>query len=239
MKLEEMLTAAGVSFTTVGKLEYCCGTFGFYRGHDDMGSIKPRFLEMASRVQPKRIITNCGHCYNAMSDMANILDSPVEKPVVRHAAEELLELNIDKRLDFAHLGNNFTIHDSCNFRTLHDEHGPLRSFLRRIGSIHEMLSHGKRSKCCGDVSRYYAPDHIDEDNRKVKIREFVSSGADNMVTVCAGCYENFYQNPQLKVIDLIDIAFEAFAVARAEDLAEEQRHDIKWINMAPVIEGEG
>ncbi len=233
MRLEEMLSAAGVKFTTVGKLEYCCGSFGFYRGHNDMASIKPRLLDMAKTVKPTRIITNCGHCYNSMIDLVGILD---DRPQVRHAAEELLELSISQRLDFAHLGHTYTIHDSCNFRQLHDDHGPLRSFMRRIGFVHEMLSHGKNSKCCGDVSRYYAPKHVDADNRKVKIREFVSSGAENMVTVCAGCYEHFYLNPQLKTVDLIDMAYESFAAARAEDIEKEEAQRIKWLNMAPVME---
>ncbi len=101
-----------------------------------------------------------------------------------------------------------------------------------------MLSHGKNSKCCGDVSRYYNPGHVDEDNRKVKVREFVSSCADRMVTVCAGCYENFHNKPQLKSADLIDVAYEAFAVARSEDIAKTKTATISWENMSPAIEGE-
>ena len=237
IKLEKMLTAAGISFTSIGKLEYCCGTFGFYRGHSDMDTIKPRFVEMIEKINPKRIISNCGHCYNAMCDLTTQLENE-KLPDVRHAVEELLDLNTAKKLEFAHMEGYYAIHDSCNFRTLHDEHGPLRSFLKRVGGIHEMLSHGKNSKCCGDVSRYYDPDHIKRDNRKVKIREFVASGAEKMITVCAGCYEHFHNNPQLNTIDLIDVAYEAFSTARAEDIAEEKTEAIKWENMAPIIEGE-
>ncbi len=80
MKLEKMLQAAGVSYTAVGNLEYCCGTFGFYRGGDDMKSIRPRLLEMVRKVQPKRILTNCGHCYNAMCDLAGNLKSDSPPP---------------------------------------------------------------------------------------------------------------------------------------------------------------
>jgi hypothetical protein len=65
-----MLSAAGISFTSVGKIEYCCGTFAFYRGHDDMGTIRPRLMEMVRTVKPRRILTNCGHCFNAMVDLA-------------------------------------------------------------------------------------------------------------------------------------------------------------------------
>ncbi len=242
MKLEHLLDVAGVSYTSVGKLEYCCGTFAFYRGHNDMKTIKPRLVDMVQKINPKRIITNCGHCYNAMSDLVTHLDvSELEnqyRPKVRHAVEELLDLNIAKRLEFAHLGTTYTIHDSCNFRTLQDEHGPLRKFLRRIGGIHEMLSHGKNSRCCGDVSYYYAPEHIESNNRKIKVREFVASGADQMVTVCAGCYEHYHNKPRLHPVDLIDVAYKAFAIARAEDLKEGKTSKIKWENMAPVIEGE-
>jgi len=237
IKLEKMLTSAGISFVSLGKLEYCCGSFGFYRGHNDMDKIKPGLLDAVRKVNPKRILTNCGHCYNAMCDLVTQLDNQ-SNPEVKHAAEELLDLNIARRLEFAHIGGYYSIHDSCNFRALHDEHGPLRSFLRRVGSIHEMISHGKNGKCCGDVSRYYNPKHIEQDNRKVKVREFVSSGADEMVTVCAGCYEHFHNNPHLKAVDFIDIAYKAFATARAEDIAKEEALKVKWENMAPIIEGE-
>jgi Fe-S oxidoreductase len=235
IKLEKMLDATGVNYTTVGKLEYCCGCFAFYRGHDDSKTINPRLMEMVKKVNPKRIITNCGHCYNTMSDLVLNYEGD-NPPEVRHAAEELLDLNIQRRLEFAHLGTTYTIHDSCNFRTLHSDHSPLRKILRRIGGIHEMLSHGTKGRCCGDVSKYYDPDHINRVNRKVKIREFVSSGADQMVTVCAGCYENFHTNPQLHTVDLIDILHEAFSVARAEDIEKEKKTVIQWENMSPVIE---
>ncbi len=237
LKLEQMLEAAGVTYTTFGNLEYCCGTFGFYRGHNDMETIKPRLIDMVQRVGPERIITNCGHCYNAMSDLVMNIEEG-SRPVVRHPAEELLDLNVAGRLEFAHLGATYTIHDACNFRDLHDPHGPLRNFLRRIGGIHELLSHGVYSQCCGDVSRYFDPEHIDENNRKVKVREFISSGADNLITVCAGCYEHFHNKPILKSLDLIDVAYEAYAVARAQDSAMEGSPRIQWENMAPIIEEE-
>jgi Fe-S oxidoreductase len=121
---------------------------------------------------------------------------------------------------------------------LHDAHGPLRSLLRRVGSIHELMSHGRKSKCCGDVSRYYDPKHIDADNRQGKVREFVGSGADNMITVCAGCYEHFHNKDALRVQDLIDVAFEAFRKARAEDTAGHEIPSEQWENMSPQIEGE-
>lgn len=238
IRLEEMLEAAGISYTTVGKLEYCCGTFAFYRGYNDMESIQGRLHEMVERVKPERIITNCGHCYNAMHDLTMNMGGG-RRPNVRHPVEELLELSIARRLDFAHLGGTYTIHDSCNFRTLHDEHGPLRSFIRRIGGIHEMLSHGYNSSCCGDVSHYYAPDDNDRYNRNVKVRQFAASGANHMVTVCAGCYENYHNKPDLKILDLIDIAYEAYKRAYAETLAEEKEElQVRWENMAPVIEEE-
>ena len=232
MKLEKMLETAGITYTAVGKLEYCCGAFGFYRGRDDSGSIRPRFIEMMEKVKPKRVITNCGHCLNAMEDLVRYTGSDAQ---IRHAAEELLELSVERKLAFAHMGKNFTIHDSCNFRSLHDDHSPLRSLLRRIGSIHEMMSHGRDGKCCGDVSKYYAPEHFKADNRKNKRREFVSSGAEHMVTVCAGCFENFHTDPYLKVKDLIDIAYESFAVARAEDeaLLVKEVPKEEWENMSP------
>ena len=238
LRLEEMLDAAGVSWVSVGKLEYCCGSFGFYRGHSDMEKIRPRFFEMMEVVKPKRILTNCGHCFNAMSDLVRNLDWPEEKlPPVRHAAEELLDLATEGKLDFAHIGETYTVHDACNFRSLHDGNSALRRLIRRIGSIHEMLSHGKGSKCCGDVSRYYAPGHIDADNRKVKTREFVSSGCDHMLTVCAGCFESFHGNPQLRVMDFIDLAYKAYAKAKAEDAELAQRNvGVLFENMSPVIE---
>ena len=237
MKLEKMLESAGVAFTTVGKIEYCCGTFAFYRGHSDMDTIKPRLVDMAKKVNPKRIITSCGHCYNAMIDLTNQIEES-KRPIVRHPVEELFELNADRKIEFAHLGDTYAIHDSCNFRNLHDDHSRLRSFLRRIGTIHELASHGKKSQCCGDVSRYYAPPHIDKVNRMTKVREFVSSGADHLVTVCAGCDESFHNLSAFEHVDLVDVAYKAFSVALAEDIAAEKSQKIQFENMAPVIDEE-
>ncbi len=236
MKLEKMLAAAGVTFTAVGKLEYCCGNFAFFRGHSDMETIRPRLLEMVERISPDRIITLCGHCYNSMSDLVSQLDEG-KRPRVIHAVEELLDLNINRSIEFAHLGRSYSIHDSCNFRQLHDDHSPLRSFLRRIGSIHELSSHGSNSKCCGDVSRYFAPDHIERDNRKSKVREFISSGSDNMVLVCAGCSESLGSKDILKTVELMDVAYEAFATARSEEL-ERASKKIPTENMTPLFEEE-
>ena len=170
-----------------------------------------------------------------MVDLAAHLDED-ERPDVRHPVEELLDLNIDRRLEFAHLGKTYSIHDSCNFRSLHDPHGPLRSFLRRVGAIHELMSHGKRGKCCGDVSRYYAPEHIHENNRRDKIREIIGSGADTLVTVCAGCDESFRNVGAFDYVDLMDVAYEAFSRARAEDAEAAKNRDMLFENMAPVME---
>lgn len=238
IKLEKMLEAAGVSCVAVGKLEYCCGTFGFYRGQNDMGKIKPGLIELVDTIRPKRIISNCGHCLNAMLDLVENKGSEGQ-PLVRHCADELLDLNDEGKLDLAYLGNSFTIHDSCNLRSLQDQQGPLRKLIRRVGMIHEMLSHGNSSRCCGDVSRYYDRDHIDDINRQVKVREFVSSGADEMITACAGCYENYHTNPQLHTVDLIDVIYKAFARAREEDLEiERNKSNICWENMCPIERGE-
>ncbi len=240
MKLETLLDAAGISYTAVGKLEYCCGCFGFYRGHSDMDKIKPNLVRMVEKVQPKRILTNCGHCYNAMSDLVRNLPKTSKDDkaeiAVAHAADELLELVLARKLDFAHLDRTFAIHDSCNLRHLRDNQGPLRKLLRRVGAIHELQSHGKHSRCCGDVSRYYDPDHIAEINRQVKLREFVSTGADNLVTVCAGCYENYHNKPELHTVDLIDIMYQAFCLARSEEVTLTSRKKENWQNMSPLGE---
>jgi len=221
IKLEQMLDSAGVSHTSVGKFEYCCGTFAFYRGHNDMKTIKPRLVDMVKKVNPRRIITNCGHCYNAMWDLVMHLGDH-DLPEVRHPVEELLDLNLAKRLEFAHLGGTLTINDACNFRSLHDKEGPLRMFLRQIGLVNEMSSHGRQGKCCGDVARYYAPRHIENNTSKTKIDEFVISGANQMVTVCAGCYQNFRTKPQLHAVDLIDVAYWSFAAAGKENHKEKK-----------------
>ena len=236
LRLEAMLTAAGVSFTAVGKLEYCCGCFGFYRGQDDMAKIKPNLVRMLEKVKPRRILTNCGHCYNSMVELVHYCQP--ESPIaVGHAADELLALNLKGKLDLDYLDETFAVHDSCNLRHLHDPQGPLRRLLRQVGVLHELKSHGRHSRCCGDVSHYYDPKHFDEVNRRIKVSEFVASGAENLVTVCAGCYENYHNKSELKTIDMIDVIYKAFAGARLEtDGITDRKVPQKWQNMVPVEE---
>ena len=67
--------------------------------------------------------------------------------------------------------------------------------------------------------------------------EFVASGAENLVTVCAGCYENYHNKPELKTIDMIDVIYKAFAGARLEtDAVSDRKAPQKWQNMVPVEE---
>lgn len=213
LKLEEMLTAAGVTFTTVGKLKYCCGSFAFYRGHNAMARIKPRLISLVENIAPQRILTNCGHCFNAMSDLAEHLPRG-RRPAVRHAAEELLDLHLAGRLPLARLGEAYAIHDACNLRSLHADTSPLRALLRRLGEIRELLLHGAAGGCCGDVIRYSEYQRIAEKNLRNKVSEFQASGAGQLVTVCAGCHETLQAATSLPLTDLIDLVHQAFTRSR-------------------------
>ena len=50
------------------------------------------------------------------------------------------------------------------------------------------------------------------------------------------CDESFHNVPELEHVDLIDVAYDAFAIARAEDMAADEHREFMFENMAPVME---
>jgi Fe-S oxidoreductase len=206
MKLGEMLAHAGIDHVAFGKFEYCCGQFGLYRGVSDLCETSPKLIEMVEATQPKEIITNCGHCREAVESVLKMMNNTTIR--VLHPAEKLLELVQQQKLRMKFLDQSVTIQDSCLFSQKQPD-SPVRNLLARAVDLYENKDSLQNALCCGDVSHVAAPEKIHHYNQS-RVRTFNEMDADHLAVYCAGCNDIYSAFDELKTRDLIDIVYQSW-----------------------------
>jgi Fe-S oxidoreductase len=146
-----LMKQAGVRFAILGTEEACTGDPARRLGNEYLyATIAARNIETLNRYKPRRIVTQCPHCYhNLKKEYPDFGASGYE---VLHSAEFIEELRRAKRLDFKRpLPQRITYHDPC-FMARHDRKwSAARTVLGAIPSaqISDVAQSKNRTYCCG------------------------------------------------------------------------------------------
>jgi Fe-S oxidoreductase len=146
-----LMKQAGVRFAILGTEEACTGDPARRLGNEYLyATIAARNIETLNRYKPRRIVTQCPHCYhNLKKEYPDFGASGYE---VLHSVEFIEELQRAKRLDFKRpLPERITYHDPC-FMARHDQKwSAARTVLGAIPSaqISDVAQSKNRTYCCG------------------------------------------------------------------------------------------
>lgn len=208
IELEKILLMTGRDFTRLGTYKYCCGGLPLYWAMLQDAKRQAAILEKVfSQVQPKQIITMCGHCYDSIKRIVRLTNLQIK---VKHVVEFLAEIVEDKRFSLQPLAEKVSYHDACLVERADNLYHFPRQVLSALGtSLSELPNNKRMASCCGwTIGKWLAYNR----RKMLELHERIAldlkmTGADKLVVSCALCYEIFSRNknfpPTVHLVDLV------------------------------------
>ena len=189
--MAELLTRANVSFAILGPLETCTGDPARRSGNEYIFQmLAAQNVETLNQMGVKKIITQCPHCLNTMSNEYSQLGGHYE--VVHHS--ELLEQLVESgRLDASEAGfeGRLVYHDACYLGRHNDIYSSPRTVVASIGGVEvvEAPRNGDKGMCCGaGGARMWMEEHTGKQVNVERSQELLATGANRIATACPFCY---------------------------------------------------
>ncbi|MDN5294039.1 MAG: hypothetical protein PWQ91_1140 [Eubacteriales bacterium] len=233
--IARIMNRAGVPFVYLGEAEGCCGLYHALGGYTEEFAEKVREnLTNLKQRGVKKLILSCPGCFATFTEnypeMARHLglnwDIETEHVVV--FLNRLLEegrLKLEKPLNV-----KVTYHDSCHVGRWFGFYEEPRRVLKSIPGLElvEMAHNREKGLCCGLVASFHSLAAVGFSGQK-RIEEAVATGADYIVTNCAGCGSqmNFTSNAmgvKVKQKDITDLVAMALGIEEIFDPTEAIRN---------------
>lgn len=146
--IARLLDLAGVSWAVLGEREGCTGDSARRAGNEMLyRELAEENVATLDRVLPKRIITACPHCMNAIGKEYLQLGGNYQ---VAHHTQFLEELVAAGRLKPGRLPARLAFHDPCYLGRFNGVYDAPRNLLREVsGDLVELKRNRSNSFCCG------------------------------------------------------------------------------------------
>lgn len=215
-----LMNAAGVEPVYLGDEQVCCGLYHALGGYaQDFAKRVADNLELMNRRGVKTIVTSCPGCFATFTENYKSVAAELGIPCdieFKHVVVYLSELVEQGRLTFPEgEAMSVTYHDSCHLGRWFDKYEEPRRVLNAIPGLElrEMEHSREEAQCCGLVGAFYHLPTV-EHSAVTRVTEAESTGAEYLVTNCAGCASQFNaatnaMGTTIRQKDLTDLAAEA------------------------------
>ncbi len=181
-----LMKQAGVKFAILGKEEMCTGDPARRLGNEYLyATVAGQNVETLNRYQPRRIITQCPHCFHNLKNEYPDFGGNYQ---VMHEAEFLDELIKSGRLKPRNAVNErITYHDPCYMARHNRQWDGARNALRAIpGTEVEDVDQSKnRTFCCGAGGGcMWKEEH---EGTRINQKRFDQLSVANPKTLAVGC----------------------------------------------------
>ncbi|MGQ9582257.1 MAG: FAD-binding and (Fe-S)-binding domain-containing protein [Thermoplasmatota archaeon] len=212
----KLLDRAGVSYTSLGVEESCCGLPAYLAGAPEAPSIFRRNVERLERLRPGVLVSPCAGCVRAFRELYP-KHTGLRIPVM-HIVEYLHKLVGEGRIRFTKkLERTVAYHDPCDIGRHLGIYEPPREILKAVPGIRlvEFRENRALAKCCGGgggLKAYDAGMSLEIAERRVLAAAEV--GADTIVSACPTCRSNLSQaaarvgregGGRLQVLDIVEL----------------------------------
>ena len=227
--MAKLLRRAGIDVAILGPSEMCTGDPARRSGNEYLFQMlaQPN-VEMLDGMGVKKIITQCPHCFNTLSNEYPQLGGRYE--VIHHS--QLLEQLIESgELDVsdATLEDRITYHDSCYLGRYNDIYLAPRKVVGSIKGIEivEMPRNGTKGMCCGaGGARMWMEENVGVKVNDERAQEALSTGASRVATACPFCYIMLDDGVKAAGVeeDEVRVADISIHLLEAIEAGEEKRH---------------
>jgi Fe-S oxidoreductase len=186
-----IMDRAGLSFTTLGGDEWCCGYPLQIAGMGAIAEDMARHnIAAIKAIGARRVVASCPSCYHTWChEYPRLLGKPLGFEVI-HSTELLAELVREGKLKLNGYPDPITYHDPCDLgRTCHIYDAP-REILTAIPGIQftEMADNRELSLCCGGGGDAEMGDaELTAAVSKRRIEQAQATGAKVVVSACQQC----------------------------------------------------
>jgi Fe-S oxidoreductase len=204
-----LLEKAGVDYTVLSGLEYCCGAVS--AGAGDRGPIRrngQRNIEEVRKRGAKILITACPGCFKAFKDIYPRMFGHLDFEVLQVSQYLELLLKEGKLNPETVLNHMVFYHDPCHLTRGMGVHHEARNVLKNIKGTELANNTPENSACCGfggGVRVNYPSESLNVASERYRAAEKL--GCDIIVTNCGGCMQNLIEagkNEKIKVFDLAE-----------------------------------
>lgn len=211
------LEHAGISFTTMGSEEWCCGYPLFNVGlQHEVGELVEHNLARIEALGATRLVMTCSSCYYTWKKLYPQVARLPSNLTIMHATQFLAELLDGKRIRPGMMSRVVTYHDPCDLgRKSHEVEAP-RHILNALPGVElrEMANIRENTLCCGgggDVKIFSHDTEMDVARRR--LRQALDIKVDTIVSACQQCKRALIGAAQLarqpvKVVDLAELVWE-------------------------------
>ncbi len=216
----QILEQAGVTYTTMGGEEWCCGYPLFGAGmKEDVAKLARHNISRARELAAKHLVATCASCYHTWRHLypeyANGNgDWGFE---VLHATEHLARLIEEGRVRMAELPWVVTYHDPCDLGRKNRVYDAPRAIIKNIPgmTLKEMPNNREDAVCCGgggDVAMMEAD--VTEYIAERRLQQAVSTGATAIISSCQQCKRTLLQaarktKTRIRVLDVLELVWQA------------------------------
>lgn len=191
-----VLTEAGVTVTTLGAREGCCGVPAIFGGlFNEAERNAERVVEAIEEAKTDTVVTSCSGCYETFVNFyPNQLD--IELPCeVLHMSQLVEHLIQEGRLSPQRLNMKVAYHDPCGLGRHCEVYDAPRNILSSIPDLQlvDPLMSRERSRCCGGGGGFWGVNSNASMNlAHLRIAEDIAPLKVNVLaTTCPLCYTNF------------------------------------------------
>jgi Fe-S oxidoreductase len=189
--MSKLMQRAGISFAILGPAEMCTGDPARRSGNEYIFQmLAMQNIETLDGMGVKKIVTQCPHCFNTLSNEYPQLGGNYE--VVHHSQflEHLIETG-QLDLSEARLDERIVYHDSCYLGRHNDVYLAPRKVIGSLAGVEivEAERNGTKGMCCGaGGARMWMEESIGKQVNVERSQELIATGAGRVATACPFCY---------------------------------------------------
>lgn len=217
LAIAEILTEAGVDFTTMGGEEWCCGfpliSTGFVENSEEF--IKHN-VEKIKELDIHTLIASCASCYHVWKHDSEAALAGYDLKVM-HTTEYLAELIKSGKIELNELDEVVTYHDPCDLGRNSGIYDAPREIIKSIPGVQfvELAHNKKASLCCGGGGNLQSVDPETASKiTELRVEEIKATGATIVVSACQQCEQMLIATIQkaklpIRVMDISQLILEA------------------------------
>ncbi len=215
-----LLERLGLSFTTLGTDEWCCGYPLWVAGRrEEVVAAARHNLEALERTGASCLITACAHCYRVWRELYPQLLPGSSLPRVEHASTFLLHEFERQGVTPSPVEAVVTFHDPCDLGRPSGMYEPPRKLLGMIQDLKlvEMVNSGEGAICCGGGGNLpWLRDEVAMELARRRLRQAVDGRVNALITACQLCRHTLSRTAhrlggQMRIYDLVELLWSALS----------------------------